>query len=209
MERFTEMEDCIQDFRTRRMNAKRTYLDDKDKYEALFSSLLPALKALIQEQASMQEEGEQGKVKCVIFHRLLSSGYTGSCEISVGISSAMLYLDKHMSSAYWRPVFLYDDIDKDMEEVRQRLSQKFVHIEEFELLRLKQKLLWDDWRLFCEMLEKLGEKAAEEMLESTLCLEDEIQVLYGDYMDRLDTACKAAASRRNGREKEENNGQEK
>lgn len=207
MERFVEMEECIQDFRIGRMDTKRAYLDDKDKYEALFSSLLPALKVLIREQASMQEAGEQGKVKYVIFHRLLSSGYTGSCEISVGMCSAMLYLDRHMSCAYWRPEFLYNDTDKDMEEVRQQISRKFVHIEEFELLRLKQKLLWDDWQLFCEMLERLGEKVAKEILESPLFLEDEIQVLYGDYMDRLDTACRAAASRRNGQEKEENNGQ--
>lgn len=209
MNRFTEMEEYIQDFRIKRMDAKRAYLDDGEKYEMLFSSLLPVLETLIQEQISLQEAGEQGKVKHIIFHRLLSSGYTGSYEISVGMCSAMLYLDKHMSCAYWKPKFIHDGMDKDMEEVRRRLNRKFVRIEEFELLRLKQKLLLDGWQLFCEMLRRLGGEAAQKVLESSLLLEDEIQILYGDYMDRLDAACKAVTGCGNGPEREEDNGQEK
>lgn len=43
MKRFSEMEECIQDFRTRRMDTKRAYLDDMSKQEMLFFPLLPVL----------------------------------------------------------------------------------------------------------------------------------------------------------------------
>lgn len=43
MERFAEMENGIQDFRTRRMDTKRAYLDGMSKQEMLFFPQLPVI----------------------------------------------------------------------------------------------------------------------------------------------------------------------
>ena len=91
-----------------------------------------------------------------------------------------------MSCVYWKPDIIYENINSDMENVRKKLEQKYIRIEEYELLYIKQKLLLDDWKLFFKVLERLSDKAAEKIQERYEIFEDKIEILAGDYMDRLD-----------------------
>lgn len=184
MERSAEMERYIGDYCHERMNEKREYLNSH--YSDLLTPLLIVIEALIKDLVEKQETVEQGKIKYLTFHRLLSSGYTGSHEISVEMSNAMLYLDEHISYVYWKPEIIYQGVEEDMKKVKQILNSKYTHIEDYELLRLKQSLLFDDWGLFCEALSKMSERLVEKIKDSPLQLEDEIQILCGDYMDKLD-----------------------
>lgn len=186
MERFLEMEEYISDYRRERKNEKRKHLNDY--YEDLLTSLFAIVDTLIQDVEKKQTAKEQRNIKYLIFQRLLSSGYTGSYEISVGMSNAALYLDEHMSFTYWKPEFFCQNVEEDMKNIRRLLNNKYIRIEEYELLRLKQCLLFDDWSLFCEALDKIAERLVEEMEDSLLQMEDEIQILYGNYMDKLDVA---------------------
>lgn len=189
MERFTSMEKSIYQYRMERRNNKQEYLNNK--YVSLIPSLLAVLDRLVDEQISKQGLEEQGKVKYVIFQRLLSSERTDSLEIYVGMSDAMLYLDEEMDYLFWKPELLYEDIDQAMREVKQILSKEYVQIEEHELLCLKQKLFLDDWKLFVGILKNMAGEIVREIAKSSLLLEDEIQILCGNYMDRLDIIHKA------------------
>ena len=186
MKRCVEMEEYIEDYRCVRKNKKREYLNSH--YSDLLTPLLAVVDMLIQDVEKKQIEKVQGKIKNLIFHRLLSSGYTESYEILVEMSNATLYLDEHVSCTYWKPEIIYQGVEEDMKKVRRLLNKKYIHIEEYELLRLKQNLLFDDWSLFCKALDKMAERLAEKMKNSPLQLEEEIQILYGDYMDKLDVA---------------------
>ena len=79
----------------------------------------------------------------------------------MGLSNDMIYLDEHMSCVYWRPDLIFKDIDRDMLDVNKKLAQKYIRIEEYELLYLKQRILLDDWKLFFKVLERLSSKVAE------------------------------------------------
>lgn len=184
MERCTEMEKYIENYCRGRKNEKREYLNRH--YSDVLTPLLAVVDTLTQDMEKKQAAKEQGKIRNLIFHRLLSSGYTGSYEISVGMSNATLYLDEHMSCIYWKPEIICQGIEDDMKKVKQLLNNKYTRIEEYELLRLKQNLLLDDWNLFCEILYKMAERLVEKIKDSPLQLEDEIWILCGDYMDRLD-----------------------
>lgn len=74
----------------------------------------------------------------------------------------MLYLDEYMSCVYWKPNLIYENINSDMENVRKKLEQKYIRIEEYELLYLKQRILLDDWKLFFKVLERLSSKIADD-----------------------------------------------
>ena len=189
MERFTSMEKSIYQYRMERRNNKQEYLNNK--YLLLIPSLLAVLGRLADEQISKQGTEEQGKVKYIIFQRLLTSEQTGSFEIYVGLSDAMLYLDEEMDYLFWKPELLYEDIDQAVWEIKQILSKEYVQIEEHELLCLKQKLFLDDWELFVGILKKIAGEIVGEIAKSSLLLEDEIQILCGNYMDRLDIIHKA------------------
>ena len=112
----------------------------------------------------------------------------------------MIYLDDNFSCVYWRPNYVYENIEKDIEEVKRILQQKYIRIEEFELLYLKQKLLMDDWDVLRKIIGKLMERIAERVINSSLPLENELEILYGDYMDRLEVAAKIETEgrRKNG-----------
>ena len=92
----------------------------------------------------MQESEEQDKIKYLIFQYLRISTYTGSCEMAVSLSNSALYLDKNMICTYWKSELIYENTDKNMEEAKRRLNRKFIRIEEYELLHIKQKLLSDN-----------------------------------------------------------------
>lgn len=188
MDRCKELEAYIEEYRIGRKNIKKSILEEK--YTLLISTLFIVLDDLIQEQAAMQESGEQDRIKYLIFQYLRTSAYTGSYEMAVSLSNSALYLDENMISVYWRPELIYENIDKDMEEVRQKLNKKYVRIEEYELLHIKQELLSDDWELFTDTLGKMSDQILSKIAESTLLLEDEIQILCGAYMDKLDVVHK-------------------
>lgn len=188
MERISEMEEYINEYRNIRQSKKRDWV--KKEYHCLLPSLYTYMDFLIKEQIFKRESGVQEGIKYILFFRLLSSGYTGSNEIALGMSNSMIYLDDNFSCVYWRPNLIYEDIDKDIEKVKRILQQKYIQIEEFELLYLKQKLLMDDWEVFSKIIGKLSEEIAERVINSSLPLENELEILYGDYMDRLEVAAK-------------------
>lgn len=200
MDKYREMEKYLHEYCKNRKADKKDSLDN-NKVELLFRYFGKVLESLVQRQMFNQKVGKQDKIKYLIFQRLLSSGYTGSYELSVGISNAKLYLDEQIVYEYWKPDFIYEDIDKSMEEVKKILGKKYVRIEEYELLRLKQQLLFDDWTLFVEIMKRESGKIIQSVIESDLILEDEIQVLYGNYMDKLRIAYKIKTCN-----EEENNG---
>lgn len=150
MKRCKELEENIQKYCSERKNAKWEYIDNN--YSMLFPAFMENLDILIKRWCGEQKDKKQDKVKYLIFQRLRTSGYTGTYEISMGLSNAMLYLDEHMSCVYWKPDLIFEDIDSDMVDVKKKLEQKYIRIEEYELLFLKQRLLLDDWKLFFKVL---------------------------------------------------------
>lgn len=188
MERILEMEEYIKEYRIIRQCEKSGVT--KNRYCSLLPSLCSCMDALIKEQIIKRDTGEQEGIKYILFFHLLSSGYTGSGEVALGMSNSMIYLDDNFSCVYWKPDLIYKSIDEDMQKVKCMLQQKFLRVEEFELLYLKQKLLLDDWGIFSKIIGKLAEGIAERVLNSPLPLENELEILYGDYMDRLDVAAK-------------------
>ena len=67
-----------------------------------------------------------------------------------------------MSCVYLKSNLIYENINSDMENVRKKLEQKYIRIEEYELLYLKQIILLDDWKLFFKVLERLSSKIADD-----------------------------------------------
>lgn len=193
MNRYIELESYIQEYCFDRMNVRWEYIDNN--YRMLFPAFMENLDILIKRWCGEQKDQNQDKVKYLIFQRLRTSGYTGTYEISMGFSNAMLYLDEHMSYVYWKPDLIFEGIDSDMVDVKKKLEQKYIRIEEYELLYLKQRLLLDDWKLFFKVLDRLSDKVAEKIQDRYEIFEEEIGILAGDYMDRLDMISSISVNR--------------
>ena len=197
MNRFVEMEDYLQDYRIQRSMLKREKLNIE--CNCFTDSLNEQVKILIEEQVFRQEDKSQGAVKYIIFCNLLSSGYTHSHEIALGLADERLYLNEKLNWVYWRPEYIYTKMDQDLEEMARLLREKFVRIEKYELLYLQRKLLMDDWKLFIEYLSKISDQLLEQIIDSQLLLEQELEILYGGYMDEPNMAYQIVIKEREGR----------
>lgn len=193
MTRSEEMGIYLQEYRSNRTELKRIKASKEIAF--IVSSLKAKVDLLVNEQVMRQEE-EQRKIKYLLFCRLLSSGYTQSYELALGLADERLYLDENMSYVYWKPEIIYDEISHEMEEVAKLLRQKYIRIEQYELLYIQRKLFLDDWELLCSFLPEMSCEIAGNLVYSSLLLGNEMEVLCGGYMEEPIPICHIAIEER-------------
>ena len=142
MDRRKELEDYLEEYRKKRGEKKRERL--KEQENQMFSAIEGGLKLLIEKHGRKQREEGENRVNYVFLCRLLSSSYTDSREIVLGMSDSFLYLDERKSLVCWSLPVLYEGIEEDMAQVRKLLQKSFIRLEEFELFYIKKKLLDDN-----------------------------------------------------------------
>lgn len=184
MDRREDLEEYLREYLEKRMKLKKEFLLIGETHmEPVFREKLASL---VKAQVRKQSEKKQNKIRYFFLCRLISSGYTGSHQTLLGLSNSMLYLDENKSYIYWYPEQLYADIEADMKEAEVQLRKKFIRLEDYELLHMRRKLLYDDWGLLQESFQRLITKSIYLITDSPLILENELLVLCGNYMEELD-----------------------
>lgn len=187
-------ETCIYDYRINRRKEKSRYV--ARHYEEMKDSFSGAVDKLIQKQIGLQQLDEYDLVTSLCFWHLLSSDYTGSYEIAVGMCGDKMQIDEHMAYVYWKPEILYEGIDHETEVLEKFLHKSFRSIEDFDVLQLKRQLLMDDWLLFGKIVKALAESVGQKILESPICTENEIQVLLGEYTGQMFKVCRIGGAKK-------------
>lgn len=184
MERIEKMKKHLQQYFDMRMEIKREYLLDKEVLLVL--NFETVLKELVFALELEQKKKEKQTLYALFVCHLMSSDYTGSHEIVLGLCGEQIYLDELQRSVYWRPPYFFDSITEDMKDVKKYLQKDFMRIEEYELFRLRLKLLQDDWKLVEEMIPGLVRKNQKLIVNSSLYPETEVLILSGVYMEPLE-----------------------
>lgn len=91
MDRIRELEESIKEHWIERTEKKKDFL--MEHYEALKSEFHINLNDLIDDQKNRKREGEQKKIQSIYLNQLLTSVYTESYEVVLGIANSDLYLD--------------------------------------------------------------------------------------------------------------------
>lgn len=184
LEQIEKMKEYLQEYFVSRVAVKRECLLENDVI-VLEKSFKEVLKKLVDDQILKQIGDRKQVISAIFMCHLISSDYTGSYDSILGLCSPQIYLDEFGSSIYWRPPCLFDSIEKDMEEVKKYLYKSFVRIEEYEFLQIKLKLLHDNRELLKEIIPRLIHKNSEIIINSSLRMDDELLILHGVYMERL------------------------
>lgn len=179
MERMQELEQWVRESWTERTRIKRDFL--MEHYEELAPDFQEALIRLIDQQS---QKNSMRKIQYIYLNRLLSSVYTESYVSIIGMAGPEQFLDENRSQIDWYPQLVYENIDNDMGKVEERLRKKFIRLKEYELFRLKRILLEDDWKILQEIFLLLVKDSLNVLSDSSLQLENELQILSGNYMDR-------------------------
>ncbi|MEZ3471762.1 MAG: hypothetical protein K1W27_02795 [Lachnospiraceae bacterium] len=187
MQRTKELTDFLQTYRAERKNARKEMIEES--YQKMLLALTETIDHLIRNQTDIQEIQAQRRIKYLCFFRLRSSGYTQSHEIALAMADKRLYLDEAMDCIYWMPDVMHEEIEKDMEEAENLLTKAFIRLEKYELFHIRQQLLSDDWELFCGVLPRLVKAIEGRITDSSLFLENDLEVLCGGYMEEAETIC--------------------
>ena len=182
MKRISEMENSVKKNWCLRTNVKRKFLNEH--YMELKPDFDEKLYNLFEQQKNRSKHIKGRKIQSIYLNRLLSSVYTESYEAVLGAANSDLYLDENKSEIYWYPDLVYKNIDKDIKDVEVSLRKEYIHLEEFEIFKLKKILLNDDWKLLQEIFLYLLKNSVELIANYSIILEKEIQIFSGDYMDR-------------------------
>lgn len=185
MNRSGELMEAIKEYWDERTRTKRDFF--LSNYMELEPEFDNRLKFLVDCHSEKVKDGCQKKIKYIYLCHLMSSSCTESYQATLGMSSSMLYLDENKSETYWFPEAIYKNIDQDMDKIKAHLRKKFIRLEEYELFSLKQKLLSDDWKILKECFLLLIKNSIDLVLGSSLPLDDEFEVLAGEYMDKMET----------------------
>ena len=181
MDRIQGLERSIRGYWDERTETKRRFL--LGHYKEMKPGFDIKLMEMKKEQAQKRSGGEGKKISSIYLVRPMTSIYTESYEMILGMADRDLYLDEDRSEVYWYPELVYKDIDGDMKEVEHFLKKRFVRLESYELFYLKKILLDDDQKLLQEVFLHLLEDTMDQLLDHALPLEDELQILSGDHMD--------------------------
>lgn len=177
-----ELESCINDYRTKRIELKKQMLNtDRTELNRLFCG---ALDNLIGQQLDRQKHGELNKIRYMYLCRLASSGYTESYKTLLGMSDSMLYLDGKKTEVLWYPAPIYQNMKRDMDKVRDLMERK-KRVGDNELVVWKKKLLEDDWELLKGQFPVLIQENFHRIIQKSLIMEECFSALCGDYMERL------------------------
>lgn len=182
MDRKSEMEKCIEDYRLARSDLRKTNLPEiKIRLQPVFCEKLDFL---IKDQI-YKSRGVVRNIEVFYLCRLLSSDYTGSYESVLGISNDLLFLDKHRSETYWCPKYIFKDLKNDMKEIERNLRKRFVRIEEYELFHMMQLLFMDDWDILKDCFRELAQEQLHMLSKSSLDFKPKLKIMSGYYMDQL------------------------
>lgn len=165
-----------------RQKIKHNYQKNKKSIDASF---LEIVKQLLQEGIEKQKKGEK---KCISFftcYQLNTSIQKKSYEIQMNLYNAQFYYDKEDIYALWRPDFLYEYLEEDMDYFKKKAGQeifqiRYPHLEEARLLytnALSMLLL----SYLKEWIPKIITLSEFKKLEK----EKNFQIIYGQYMGKL------------------------
>ena len=109
---------------------------------------------------------------------LKSSYITGSFDFYIAFYAGEPFVEEEPDSAYYSMAVLLDGIGEDLERMGKKLRGKFIRVmssETEEIRRWYMEGFHGEWQgIFREILEGIGE-------------EKHVDVLFGGYMDRLET----------------------
>ena len=107
------------------------------KYNSEKFQIINELCCIVSQLVSMakrqQENLQKQTIKYLTASYLLSSTITKSYDFQLALYDNRYYLDPTETSLYWRPQWMFSDIDEDRVALEKAVRQKCVRLQEYEL----------------------------------------------------------------------------
>lgn len=149
----------------------------EDMGNVMWGELRGRIQEVLQRTADMQRQGQKGKIAYVVcsidFNRLL---------LRIETLEEELYLDNQEAAGYYCPQLLQDHYQEDLEFLYQKAYGEFVRVQDYELEKISQAYAEYYNALIYNILQSVSRLIARTVSESGICLSDDFQIVYGEYM---------------------------
>lgn len=158
----------------------------QEKLEDMGNVMWNELRGRIQEvllcTADMQRQGQKGKIAYVVCSFLQCSIDFNRLLLRIETLEEGLYLDDQEAAGYYCPKLLQDHYQEDLEFLYQKAYGEFVRVQDYELEEISQAYAEYYNALIYDILQSVSGLISRTVSESGICLSDDFQIVYGEYM---------------------------
>lgn len=123
-------------------------------------------------------------IKYIVISPLNSSVITKTYEMQITLLDERTYEEDNPYCIYWRPEFMYKDVDKDMDTFKRIASKEVVRLRDDEVNEIRRRYVLCHAYTFMFFIQK----ALEKMEDRTVWKEKEmssLKIMYGTYMEQM------------------------
>ncbi len=173
----TYMEELFQDS----CSAVQTILDtDSAK---IWEHFQDAVRECLEKTKSLQQQNQKGILHYLAFSLMQYAPFLDRLELRIDALDDGFYLDTQEASAHYHADFLQDRFLQDLIFLYEKAAEKFIRIQHFEQVQIRQNYaVYYDSLLF-QMIKALTGLILETVEESGVHAADSLRIICGDYMD--------------------------
>lgn len=124
------------------------------------------------------------KIGYITISVLESSLITKTYDLQIAFYSKDLYADSRPIYEYWAPMFIYENLDSDIKEIKELLKSKVIHLKPYEIYELKHQYASNFYFLIGFMMRGLGLQIGNLHIYQQVDKEKQIKILFGKYMEK-------------------------
>lgn len=142
-----------------------------------------ALQECLEKTRILQQKNQKGILHYLAFSLMQYAPFLDRLELRMDALDNGFYLDTHEASAHYYADFLQDRFLQDLAFLYEKAAEKFIRIQHFEQVQIRQNCAAYYDSLLFQMIKALTGLILEAVKESGVHAADSLRILCGDYMD--------------------------
>ncbi len=174
---YTYMEELFQDS----CRAVQTILDtDSGK---IWKNFQAAVRECLEKTRIFQQQKQKGILHYLAFSPMQYAPFLDRLELRIDALDDGFYLDTQEASAHYHADFLQDRFLQDLIFLYEKAAEKFIRIQHFEQVQIRQNYAEYYDALLFQMIKALTGLILETVEESEVHAAGSLRIICGDYMD--------------------------
>ena len=174
---YTYMEELFQDS----CRAVQTILDiDSGK---IWKNFQAAVRECLEKTRIFQQQKQKGILHYLAFSPMQYAPFLDRLELRIDALDDGFYLDTQEASVHYHADFLQDRFQEDLAFLYEKAAEKFIRIQHFEQVQIRQNYAEYYDALLFQMIKALTGLILETVEESEVHAAGSLRIICGDYMD--------------------------
>ncbi|GFI03486.1 hypothetical protein IMSAGC005_02323 [Lachnospiraceae bacterium] len=150
----------------------------------IWGDLGQAIDKVLKSVQEVQGERQKGALQYLIFSFLRSGLHQERLKFRIEAYDDNFYLDNRETAGSYQPVFLQERYAEDLSDLYKDAGSKFVRLQGYELLWIKEQYTHYYEAIVYRMIENLSRLIMRNVEESSISVTDDFKIIYGEFMDK-------------------------